>query len=78
MNAGRVVPVFVSNLNTGGSRGSELMTARATFAAGPRILSGSMGPISGAQLSSFTVTFDRPVDASTFTGDDVTLHTRPS
>ena len=39
---GRVVPAYSSNLNTAGA---SIMTARASIAAGPRIVQGDMGPI---------------------------------
>jgi subtilisin-like proprotein convertase family protein len=90
MNAGHVVPVFFSNLNTAGD---ALMTAQVTIAAGPRIIYGDMGPITanftspvgGAtynntfaadgtrQFNGFVVQFDRPVDVSTFTPNQVTI-----
>jgi hypothetical protein len=90
MFGGHVIPVFSSNEN---AAGEAIKTAQVTIAAGPRILSGDMGPITadfksavgGAtynntfaadgtrQFNGFVVTFDRPIDISTFTSDQVTL-----
>jgi len=83
MNAGRAVPIFFSNDN---AAGDALMTAIVNYGAGPRILSGSMGPITSAiadvstiladgtpELTGFVVTFDRPVNPGSFDGNDVVL-----
>ncbi len=69
---GRVIPAYSSNDN---SNNAVIKTAVATIAAGPRIISGDMGPVTGGTIASdgtteftgFTVQFDRPVDVSTFT-----------
>ena len=91
VNAGHIIPVFSSNLNTAGS--SSILTATTTTAGGPRVVSSDMGPIvndftepnSGTvynntfasdgtrQFTGFVVTFDRPVDATTFTTSQVTV-----
>ncbi len=86
--AGRAIPMFSGNLN---AAGAQILTAIVTFAAGPRILSGDMGPIvanftAGAQtynnlltadgtreFNGFAIQFDRPIDVSTFTTDQVTI-----
>jgi subtilisin-like proprotein convertase family protein len=59
--------------------GLDIWTAKATIATGPRILSGTEGPVSGQKLFTsfaadgtqladrFEVQFDRPVDLATFT-----------
>jgi subtilisin-like proprotein convertase family protein len=79
---GHVYPAWSSNIN-GGNDGKQLLNIRvaaAEIAAGPRILSGTMGPVGlpGDNLNnttaadgtpiakSFIVTFDRPVDPGTF------------
>ena len=94
---GHVYPIWSSNQN-GGFDGKALLNirvAQATIAAGPRIISSSMGAIGldglGATLdplnttttadgtpivSSFTVTFDRPVDRNTFDKTDVVVQYR--
>jgi subtilisin-like proprotein convertase family protein len=63
-------------------------TAQATYAYGPRVISGTMGPVASQtvngltfnntfsidhtqQVNGFTVTFDRPVNISSFTAADV-------
>jgi subtilisin-like proprotein convertase family protein len=81
MNAGHVIPVFSSNEN---AAGLAIKTATVIIAAGPRIVSGDMGPIPANTvtadgtpvLTSFQVQFDRPVDPSSFTGADVTVEYR--
>ena len=79
---GHVYPAWSSNLN-GGNDGKQLLNIRvatAEIAAGPRILSGTMGPVGqlGDTLNNvpaadgtpiaraFIITFDRPVDPGTF------------
>jgi hypothetical protein len=89
---GHVYPAWASNLN-GGSNGKQLLqitVAQATIAAGPRVLSGTEGPVGqagdslngsraadgGPQAHSLIVTFDRPVDPNTFTNGTVNLSAR--
>ena len=79
---GHVYPAWSSNLN-GGNDGKQLLNIRvatAEIAAGPRIISSTMGPVgqSGDALNNttaadgtpiakaFVITFDRPVDPLTF------------
>jgi subtilisin-like proprotein convertase family protein len=73
---GQVYSIWSGNEN---AAGLDIWTAKATIAAGPRILSGTEGPVSGQKLFStfvsdgtqladrFEVLFDRPVDPATFT-----------
>lgn len=84
---GRIYPAWSSNQN-GGIDGKALLqtrVARATVAAGPRVIDGTMGPVGtpgdtlngtpaadgSPQAQSLQVTFDRPVDPATFTKDQV-------
>jgi subtilisin-like proprotein convertase family protein len=93
-NAGHIAALWAGNNNVS-NPGDQIFGATATFAAGPRVISGDMGPVvqdfnvfdpqTGAvttynntfasdgtrQLGAFVVTFDRPVDASTFTTGQV-------
>lgn len=86
---GKVYPAWSSN-EDGGPNGLQLLgitVAQAQIAAGPRIISGTKGPVSlpGDTLNpadrttglpvatAFVVTFDRPVDPATFTAIDVTI-----
>ena len=89
---GIVYPVWAGNLNGGTSGGQllDIFDARAVIAAGPRILAGTMGPVGtpgdtlnihhfsdgAAEFDTFQVTFDRPVDPSTFTPDQVKIFYR--
>ena len=78
---GNVYIAWSSNENGGpdGKAFLDIRVARATYAAGPRIVAGTSGVVtttdaSGTpQAQQFDVTFDRPVDPSSFTGDDVTV-----
>ena len=94
---GHVFPIWSGNQN-GGFDGKSLLNirvAQATIAAGPRIISSSMGAIGldglgnildplnttraadGTPIASaFSVTFDRPVDPSTFVTADVVVQYR--
>lgn len=91
--AGHVYPIWSSNLNGGigdGKDALDIRIARATIAAGPRIVDGTMGPVGepgdglnsqrapdGAPLArSILVTFDRPVDPGTFTAADIQFQAR--
>ncbi len=73
---GNVYSIWSGNEN---AAGLDIWTSKATIAAGPRILSGTEGPVSGQKLfptfasdgtqlaDRFEVQFDRPVDPATFT-----------
>ena len=80
---GRIYSAWSSNLNGGFGDGKDeldIRLARATIAAGPRVIAGTMGPVGSAgdtinntraadgspQATSFVVTFDRRVDPATF------------
>ncbi|MFO0841894.1 MAG: proprotein convertase P-domain-containing protein [Gemmataceae bacterium] len=90
VNAGHVYSAFASNFNGTVNAGniaeplSRVFFAQATIAAGPRIISGDMGPITSGsftsdgtpRLTGFQIVFDRPVDPATFTDDDVTMEYR--
>ncbi len=97
---GKVIQAWASNVN-GGDTGQtldsdsklDIRVATALVAAGPRIVSSTMGPVGGQSATSLTgatlqfnqrrtadgtpiadgflVTFDRPVDPSTFSAADV-------
>jgi subtilisin-like proprotein convertase family protein len=75
---GHTYSVWSGNLN---KNGANIIGSSATYAAGPRILSGDMGPVTTGpsapdgttELASFTVTFDRPVDVGSFTPNDVAM-----
>ena len=78
---GKVYTAWSGNENGGpdGKAFLDIRVARTTIAAGPRITSGTSGVVtttdgSGVpQASQFTVTFDRPIDTSTFDTSDVTI-----
>lgn len=92
---GRAIPTFGSNLD---ARTSQIRSAVVSYAAGPRVVSGDMGPVVGdfnnpdnpnvftynntfaadgtRRLDAFVINFDRPVDPSSFTSDDVTVQYR--
>ncbi|RUL84947.1 Ig-like domain-containing protein [Tautonia sociabilis] len=81
---GRVYSAWSSNLNGGldGQDALDIQVARATIAAGPRIVEGTSGVVtttdaSGTpQAQQFVVTFDRPIDPATFSTDDVEIRAR--
>lgn len=97
---GKVYPIWSSNLNGGtdtvGATDNarllalDIRVARAQIAAGPRVVSSTMGPVGGPNdtlnntrtadgtpiARSFIVTFDRPVDPSTFTPAQVQVSFR--
>lgn len=95
IGGGLIHPVWSGTVLTGlsGNR-LTIQTAQATYAAGPRVVSGTMGPVASTtvngftfnntftaadhtpQVDGFTVTFDRPVDISTFTPADVLVRFR--
>ncbi len=86
---GRIIPVWASNQNLGSSATPKIIVPLSivstvlTTAAGPRVLSGTQGPVGqlgdtvnplraadGTPIAnSFLVTFDRPIDPATFVGD---------
>ncbi len=79
---GQVYPIWAGNLNqsfdnngTVNAYPLNIWYRPMVIAAGPRIISSSMGPISLAEAMSgqvtISVTFDRPVSASTFVRGDV-------
>ena len=84
---GHAYPVWSSNLNGGGDAKAKLQisTNVALFGAGPRVIASTQGPIGlpndtvnasrgadgGPIASAFQVTFDRPIDPSTFNTNDV-------
>jgi subtilisin-like proprotein convertase family protein len=89
---GRIYPAWSSNRN-GGNAGDQLLrvsVGQARFAAGPRIINGTMGPVGlpnaalnttraadGTPIASeFDVEFDRRIDRSTFTAADVQVQFR--
>ena len=79
---GHLYPAFAANFNGGaqGTQRLDILVSPSTVAAGPRIVAATMGPVGepGDQLntqknadgspiaSAFQVTFDRPVDPTTF------------
>ena len=86
---GRIFTVWSSNENLGSAITKiplSIISSVLTTAGGPRILSGTMGPVGqpgdtinttkaadGSPVAnSFEVTFDRPVDPGTFVGDGAT------
>ena len=80
---GRVYTAWSGNQNGGldGEDALDIRVARATIAAGPRVVEGTTGVVtttSGGtpQAREFLVTFDRPVDPSTFSTDDVEIRGR--
>ena len=86
---GMIIPVWASNQDLGSSATPKIavplsiVSTVLTTAAGPRILSGTQGPVGqpgdtvnplraadGSPIAnSFLVTFDRPIDPATFVGD---------
>jgi hypothetical protein len=60
--AGHIYAYWGGNSN---AAGTSIMSAHAVTAVGPRITSGDMGSVTS--LSSFTVTFDRPIDSTLVT-----------
>ena len=92
---GHVYPVWTSNFNTGGgptnvSGATNIVTAKAVIAAGPRVVSSTMGPVGepgdainnlrapdgSPEAGAFVITFDRPIDPTTFTLADVQIFYR--
>ena len=79
---GHVYPVWAANFNrafidaNNAVQGFPLhvVTRPMLVAAGPRILSSTMGPVAGLKATSFQVTFDRAIDPSTFTKADVQVY----
>ncbi len=56
--------------------GSSVFRNVVTGAAGPRVTAGDMGPVPDNVLSSFKVTFDRPIDVTTFRAADIVVQYR--
>jgi subtilisin-like proprotein convertase family protein len=85
---GHVYPVWAGNLNQATVNGSGTVIGNPlniwyrpmAIAAGPRIISSTMGPIPLAEAESrsvsISVTFDRPITASTFVPGDVQVSYR--
>ena len=79
---GHIYPVWAANFNrafidaNNAVQGFPLhvVTRPMLVAAGPRILSSTMGPVAGLKATSFQVTFDRAIDPSTFTKADVQVY----
>ena len=85
---GHVYPVWSSNFNQGGATG--IVTAKAVIAAGPRVVGSTMGPVGQAgdtingqrapdgspEAGTFVISFDRPIDPTTFTLADVQIFYR--
>ena len=90
VNNGHVVPVWSSNLNGGASPSNlnnplllDIRTAQATIAAGPRVVSNTMGPVGQPgdginnsrdtdgtpKAGSILVVFDRPIPSTSTPGD---------
>ena len=92
VSGGQAHVVWASNLNGGGDGKAllDIRTNTATFAAGPRVVSVTMGPIGGPNdtvnntraadgtpiASAFVVTFDRPIDPTSFLPSDVRVSYR--
>jgi subtilisin-like proprotein convertase family protein len=84
---GKVLALWAANENGKLDKFSHVLVSDATIAAGPRIVSGSMGPVdldpntfpltdpvTGQRLADrFVVTFDRPIDPDSFDPADVTV-----
>ncbi len=86
---GTLYPAWAGNFNGGsvGGNATDLIVAQAVTAAGPRVVSSTMGPVGepgdrintvrgadgGPAASAFEVTFDRPVNPATFTKSVVTI-----
>jgi len=91
---GHVYPVWAANFNAGvqsiikTNGATDIVVANATIAAGPRVVSSTMGPVGlpgdalngtkgadgGPQAHAFEVTFDRPIDPGSFTLSDVQIY----
>jgi subtilisin-like proprotein convertase family protein len=73
--AGKFTAVWSGSAKTGNGdlTGGSIIAGSVQVAAGPRIISQSMGPVTTGSISSITVDFDRPIEASTFTTADVTV-----
>lgn len=81
---GRVYSARSSNLNAGnsGEQYLDIQVVRATLPSGPRVIDGQAGVVSTTntsgtpQAQSFEITFDRPIDPSTFDTDDIAIRYR--
>lgn len=91
VGSGQVYLAWAGNLNKSHLNSSQAIVGdafrtyvqRMTIAAGPRLIDGTQGVVdtrNGVSVSSFVVTFDRPIDApgyaSTFTEADVRIYYR--
>ena len=93
---GHIIPVWSSNLNAGSALlnqkvGLHVESAVMTFAAGPRVLSSTQGPVGEAGdtvnttraadgtpiANTIQITFDRAVDPTSFLADGATIGTSP-
>jgi subtilisin-like proprotein convertase family protein len=92
--AGHILSVICTNLNSSDQNSaqtsSDIYATPVTIAAGPRIISGDQGSVTGAgstggynvsfapdgsrQLDGIEVTFDRPIDPGTFTAANVQIN----
>src|SRR5262249_15330553 len=79
---GQIAPIWAGNLNRSYYNGTAIVALPLNIwyqpiaiAAGPRVINSTMGPIPLAEAASgsvsIAVTFDRPVDPSTFVAGDV-------
>ncbi len=90
--SGRVYPVWTGNqngwdvVNKVEMTGTHILSALMTIAAGPRVISSTMGPVSeygdtvnpgmvdgSPQFSGIRVQFDRPIDPSSFDATDINV-----
>ena len=56
--------------------GSSVFRNQIITPAGPRVIRGDMGPVANNTLSDIVIAFDRPIEASTFTANDVVIQFR--
>ena len=67
---GVIHPAWATTVQTGLTRADSnltIETAQASITSGPRVISGTSGVVSGTSFSSFDITFDRPIEISSFT-----------
>ena len=83
VHGGKVYPLWPANFNRGFISGGavqgtplDIYLRPLGIAGGPRIVDSTMGPVPGPQPGSFTVTFDRLIDPSSFTVADVRVFYR--
>jgi subtilisin-like proprotein convertase family protein len=77
VHGGRAIAAWSSNINGGadGKSRLDIRAATATYAAGPRVVESTMGPVA-APLTSFDVVLDRPIDPASFRPNDVQVFYR--